>query len=59
MMVLQTGSMEGLNRWEQSMAQGSVIGLPLLMTVFAAVFWGYHTDRLGARRPTLVKVLAL
>ncbi len=59
MLVLQTKSLEGLSHFGRALAQGSVIGLPLLVTVIAATLWGQYTDRLGARRPTLLKVLAL
>ena len=58
LLVLQTKSLEGLDRWERSLAQGSVVGLPLLITVVATILWGRHTDRLGARRPTLLMTMA-
>jgi len=59
LLVLQTKSLEGLDRLERSLAQGSVVGLPLLITVIATILWGRHTDRLGARRPTLLMTLAI
>ena len=57
--MLQVRSIEGLDRWERSLAQGSVVGLPLMITVIAAILWGRHTDRQGIRQPTLLMTMAL
>lgn len=53
LLVLQTRELAG------PLVQGYVIGLPLFLTVVAAIYWGQLTDRLGARRPTLIATLVV